>query len=152
MPNSLWRTASVKYKVPFLCNFIVKTEHFDDYSLNSNQLKSGCKSYYWQTINNTEYCFNNADDAGYCLFDIGSDEPKIYFDCSKITRISSREFCFFLLADEKDDINFCDKIVVSGTQMKDRCFYNIAVGTKNKVLCDRILNTDDRDICYYYAR
>ncbi|MBI2529820.1 MAG: hypothetical protein HYW05_01615 [Candidatus Diapherotrites archaeon] len=66
-------------------------------------------------------------------------------DCSNQEYVPDAEYCWGLYARNSNNPEFCGEIISSG--MKDLCYWNIAVQSGDKELCNSVEDADLRFDC-----
>lgn len=99
-----------------------------------------------------EDCKKRVSSADICLSQLAQKEldPNICTELVKIGEKAEADFCYIKIAVNKSDETICQKIGNGpGTYwLRGRCYNEIAVKTKNSLLCDKIDLIEEREDCY----
>ncbi len=103
-----------------------------------------------------------------------SVQTKTASDCEILTDSSEKDICYFDLSREIEDSSLCEEIADDGNKNKcylefarqteggssdlcekvadssgqDKCYINAAIKSKNASLCDEIIGSDTRKVCF----
>ena len=73
-------------------------------------------------------------------------------DCEKITDTRKKESCFRGIAVANKDIEYCEKITYEDGDTPGRCYFNMALGSNDFTICDKIDSADTwHSGCYFQA-
>lgn len=93
------------------------------------------------------YYFSNSEFSK-CLKD-AEHSKNLNKNPSYWTEQYSKDLCYNIIAKEKKDLSFCNKIIE--LRQKDECYTNIALNTSNITLCDMAIFSDGGNLaCYSY--
>lgn len=117
------------------CNFLVKVNQIGAHE------RDQCLENYAYSLKDAESC--SALEFGDSCYEMIAREKQDSFFCSKIT---SNDEKFLCLNSFSFNIDLCKK--VSDPQKKSWCISNIAMKTKNPLLCEEIDYLNEKENCY----
>ena len=69
--------------------------------------------------------------------------------CDKFSKSSYRDECYQYAASDTFELSYCDKISGTSFYTKADCYADVAYGSYNPSICERLSTVAERDDCYY---
>jgi hypothetical protein len=140
--DNCYEQVAIRLNDSSLCARIIGGTKETKYPKISKKIKGLCYGTIAGQLKNDSICENALDgSADECYLFIG--------ECDKIQETQLLQQCALDSASRGKNISLCDNSPIKlDKPIKERCYFNVAIGTNNTNLCERLEGQTIKDTCY----